>query len=108
MNHNRQIRSCTATAFAAAVLSLLPPAWSQDAAPAKEKKPAAAAKPAAGKAAGKPVDLAPPEDPVVTALLAAKPTAPSEVLRTAQLLLEAGRPELAKRFLKKLPRCQTR
>ncbi len=102
MNHNRQIRSCAATAFAAAVLSLLPPAWSQDAAPAKEKKPAAAAKPAAGKAAGKPVDLAPPEDPVVTALLAAKPTAPSEVLRTAQLLLEAGRPELAKRFLKKL------
>ena len=39
MNHNRQIRSCAATAFAAAVLSLLPPAWSQDAAPAKEKSP---------------------------------------------------------------------
>ena len=39
---------------------------------------------------------------MVTALLASNPTTPSEIFRTAQLLLEAGRPELAKRFLKKL------
>src|SRR5208282_192351 len=77
-----------------------------DDAPVKEKK----AKPAAAKAAGDekaaaartPVNLAPPEDPVVTALLTSNPTTPSETFRTAQLLLEAGRPELAKRFLKKL------
>ena len=60
-------------------------------------------KPAGGESRlSEPVNLAPPEDPVVTALLASNPTTPSEIFRTAQLLLEAGRPELAKRFLKKL------
>ena len=39
---------------------------------------------------------------MVTALLGSNPTTPSEIFRTAQLLLEAGRPELTKRFLKKL------
>ena len=53
-------------------------------------------------AGGKPVNLAPPEDPVVTALLLSNPTTPAEIFHTAQLLLEAGRPELAKRYLKKL------
>ncbi len=73
----------------------------QDDAPAKDKK----AKPAPPKAAvkaGKPVNLAPPEDPVVTALLTSNPKTPSDIFRTAQLLLQAGRPELAKQFLKKL------
>ena len=39
---------------------------------------------------------------MVTALLASNPTTPSEIFHTAQLLLQAGRPELAKGFLKKL------
>ena len=39
---------------------------------------------------------------MVTALLASNPTTPSDIFHTAQLLLEAGRPELAKRFLQKL------
>ena len=86
--------------------SLTASAQGLDEAPAKEKKAKpAAAKPAGGdkaRPAGKPVNLAPPEDPVVTALLASNPTTPSEIFHTAQLLLEAGRPELAKRFLKKL------
>ncbi|MGO9113862.1 MAG: hypothetical protein ACLP9L_31925 [Thermoguttaceae bacterium] len=54
------------------------------------------------RAAGKAVNLAPPEDPVVTALLTSNPTTPAEIFRTAQLLLGAGRPELAKQFLQKL------
>ena len=49
-----------------------------------------------------PVDLGPPEDPVVAALLSSNPTTPSEIFHTAQLLLEASRPELAKQYLQKL------
>ncbi len=66
-------------------------------------KPAAAAKaPAAHGPAAGPADLAPPEDPVVAALLASNPTTPSEIFHTAQLLLDASRPELAKGYLRKL------
>ncbi|MGA2253992.1 MAG: hypothetical protein ABSG53_04965, partial [Thermoguttaceae bacterium] len=97
-------------------LSLTASAQAPGEAPAAEKQDRpAAAKPAAGKAAagkaaggekakaaGKAVNLAPPEDPVVTALLASNPRTPSEIFSTAQLLLQAGRPELAKGFLKKL------
>jgi len=76
----------------------------------EEPAKGAAGRPAAGKAAGGntakaaggPVNLAPQEDPVVTALLASNATAPAEIFRTAQLLLQAGRPELAKGFLKRL------
>ena len=60
-----------------------------------------AAEEKATRAAGS-FSLAPPEDPVVAALLASNPTTPSEVFHTAQLLLQAGRPELAKKFLKRL------
>ncbi len=89
-------------------------AAAQDEAPApakqgKASRPAAAKTPAGkaavadrAKASGKALDLAPPEDPVVTALLTSNPTTPSEIFRTAKLLLEAGRPEFAKRFLQKL------
>ena len=55
-----------------------------------------------GEKAGKPVNLGPREDPVITALLSSAPTTPSDIFRTAQLLVEAGRPELAKGYLKKL------
>ncbi len=86
-----------------------PPAAKPAAAKPPAAKPAAskplASKPAAADKAGvvgRPLTLAPAEDPVVTALLALKPTTPSEVFHTAQLLLEAGRPELAKKFLKQL------
>ena len=50
----------------------------------------------------RPADLGPPEDPVVAALLASNPTTPSEIFHTAQLLLDASRPELAKKYLRKL------
>jgi CheY-like chemotaxis protein len=101
--------------FYLAALAQAPDAGPAAEKPAAEKKtPPAAAKaatkaPAAkaatgGKAgtAGKAANLAPPEDPVVTALLTSNPTTPSDIFRTAQLLLDAGRPELAKRFLQKL------
>jgi len=85
-----------------------PPAGEKANPPAAGK--ATPAKAAGGKAAagdkakppGKAATLAPPEDPVVTALLASNPTTPPEIFHTAQLLLQAGRPELAKGFLKKL------
>jgi len=96
MNHIRQI-----LLYAGICFSLTASAQGIDEAPAKEK----AGKPTAGSkagAAGKSVNLAPPEDPVVTALLASNPTTPSEIFTTAQLLLQAGRPELAKGFLKKI------
>ena len=85
--------------------------------PTVRTKPAAKAKPkpAAAKAPRRrrkrlpravqrvhPADLGPPEDPVVAALLASNPTTPSEIFHTAQLLLEASRPELAKKYLRKL------
>lgn len=101
MNHIRQTLLYVGICF-----SLTVSAQGFDEAPAKEKN----GKPAAGKAArdgkagaaGKSVNLGPPEDPVVTALLAANSTTPSEIFSTAQLLLQAGRPELAKGFLKKI------
>ena len=116
MNPLRQtLRYAGMAWFVGICCSLTASAQGLDEAPAKEKKdkPAAgAAAPARGSrsaaggdkagADGKPVNLAPPEDPVVTVLLASNPTTPAEIFRTAQLLLEAGRPELAKRFLKKL------
>jgi len=107
MNYIRQILLCAGMAwFVGTCFVVTASAQGLDDAPAKGKKAKpAAAKPAEGdkpRPAGKPVNLAPPEDPVVTALLASKPTTPSEIFRTAQLLLEAGRPELAKGFLKKL------
>ncbi len=111
MNHIRQTLLYAGMAWLAGMcFSLSASAQAADEAPAKEKKAkpaaAAAARPAAGSAkagaVGSPVNLAPPEDPVVTALLTSNPTTPSEIFRTAQLLLEAGRPELAKRYLKKL------
>jgi hypothetical protein len=79
--------------------------------PAAKAKPAAAkapaAQPRAAQAQGRatpagPADLGPPEDPVVAALLASNPKTPSEIFHTAQLLLDASRPELAKRYLRKL------
>jgi hypothetical protein len=63
---------------------------------------AAAKAPGARGPAGAPANLAPPEDPVVAALLASNPTTPSEIFHTAQLLLDASRPELAKTYLRKL------
>ena len=117
MSHIRQTLLYAGMAWVAGMCSSLT-AFAQDPgeAPAaeKQKPPAAvkpvAAKPAPGKAAGgdkakaagKAVNLAPPEDPVVTALLASNPITAAEIFRTAQLLLQAGRPELAKGFLKKL------
>ncbi len=106
MNHIRQKLFFAGMAWVAAMcFSFTVSAQDADEAPVKDKKAKpAAAKPVGDKAkpAGKPVNLAPPEDPVITALLASKPTTPSELFRTAQLLLEAGRPELAKGLLKKL------
>ena len=110
MNHIRQTLPYAGIVFVAAMcFSLTVAAQAPDEAPAKKAKPAAAGTAQRSTAerektgtAGKPVNLGPPEDPVVTALLASNPTTPSEIFHTAQLLLEAGRPELAKRFLKKL------
>jgi hypothetical protein len=86
-----------------------PPAKGKQVNPATEKAAvgkaagkAAAGKAATGKAGGGTLSLAPPEDPVVTALLTSNPTTPSDIFRTGQALLDAGRPELSKRFLKKL------
>jgi hypothetical protein len=73
--------------------------------PAAAKAPASPARPAQAQGhatAGAPADLGPPEDPVVAALLASNPQTPSEIFHTAQLLLDASRPELAKRYLRKL------
>ena len=108
MNHIRQILLFVGMAWVAGTcFSLVASAQDVDNAPAKEKKatptgPRSATGGEKAKAAGKPVNLTPPDDPVVTALLASKPTTPAEIFRTAQVLLEAGRPELAKGFLKKL------
>jgi hypothetical protein len=104
MNQIRQRLLCFVIASIIAV-GVAAPTAAQDTAPAAAKQ----ARPAAPKAAGgnraapaQAVDLAPPEDPVVTALLTSNPTTPSEIFSTAQSLLEAGRPELAKKFLRKL------
>ena len=70
--------------------------------PAAAKAPAEAKVPAARGPAAATADLAPPEDPVVAALLASNPKTPSEIFHTAQLLLDASRPELAKKYLRKL------
>jgi len=71
--------------------------------PAAAKAAAAEAKsPAAGGQGVQPADIGPAEDPVVAALLASNPTTPAEIFHTAQLLLEASRPELAKKYLRKL------
>ncbi len=82
------------------------PLFAQDEVPAKPKaKPKAAApadRPVRGTGIQKAVNLAPPEDPVVEALLGSNPTAPADLFRTAQTLVQAGRPELAKGFLAKL------
>ena len=122
MSAPRPILLCTATALLAGIcLCWSTAAHAQDQAPAKPKaKPAAPrgpaaptrpsleaqgrATPAQGRATqgGAPVELGPPEDPVVAALLSSNPTTPSEVFHTAQLLLEANRPELAKKYLRKL------
>jgi hypothetical protein len=66
------------------------------------KAPAAAKSPAARRPATGTAELGPPEDPIVAALLASNPKTPSEIFHTAQLLLEASRPELAKKYLRKL------
>ncbi len=104
MNHIRQRLLFAAMALLAG--SLTAPAQDLEQTPAKGKTARAApAKPAGGErpaAASPPVNLTPAEDPVIAALLGSNPTAPSDIFRRAQLLLEAGRPELAKRFLKKL------
>ena len=102
----RQKLFCVGIALTAMCCALSASAQNPDEAPAKEKKAKpAATKPAApekAEPATKSADLGPPEDPVVTALLTSNPTTPSEIFHTAQLLLQAGRPELAKGFLKKL------
>ena len=105
MNHIRKTLLYAGMAWAAlACFSQTAPAQDADEPPAKGKAKPAAKAAGGGKAAatGKPVSLAPPEDPVVTALLTSNPKTPSEIFSTAQLLLEAGRPDLAKGFLKKL------
>jgi len=48
------------------------------------------------------VPSAKPEDPVVAAVLAAKPTTPWEKIRAAEILARLGRPDLAKDFLKQV------
>ena len=79
---------------------------------AQVEEPAPAAPPAASAAppppaAGKPADEAfgkatLPDDPAVAALLAAKPTTPSECAKTAKILVDLHQPALAKQFLKKV------
>jgi CheY-like chemotaxis protein len=96
-------------------------AWAQDEAPAKPAKKAAAAKakPAIAAPAKPPKakpdktetkekaappskdELAPP-DPAVEAILDAKPTAPSDVLKAAILMVGLKRPDLAKKYLAQL------
>ena len=106
MNHIRPTLLYVAMAWIAGMCSsLTASAQDLDEPPAKDKKPnrPQARQPRRkAKAAGKAANLGPPEDPVVMALLASNPTTPSEIFHTAQLLLQAGRPELAKRYLKKL------
>ncbi len=84
--------------------------FAQDENPAPETLPPAAAapKPVAGKAAAKADDSSfgkssvLPDDPAVAALLAANPTTPSELARTAKILVDLHQPALAKQFLKKI------
>jgi hypothetical protein len=108
MNQTRQRLFCAGMAWLAGTCFLLvASAQGPDDAPAKEKKAKPATKAAAPKAAtpragGKRVDLSPPEDPLITALLASPPTTPAETFHTAESLLQAGRPELAKKYLRKL------
>jgi hypothetical protein len=98
MNHIRQTLLFAGMAWVAGTCSLLTtPAKGKAAVPAA----AGAAKPSPASTPVATANLA-PEDPVVTALLGTNPTTPSDIFRRAQLLLEAGRPELTKRFLKKL------
>ena len=95
MNHIRYTLLYAGMAWVAGMcFSLNASAQGIDDAPAAKKQRAPVV--------GKPVNLAPADDPVVTALLASNPTTPAEIFHTAQLLLEAGRPELAKRYLKKI------
>jgi hypothetical protein len=71
--------------------------------PAAEAKPKPdAAKPAekADDAFGKSSVL--PDNPAVAALLAANPTTPNEMARTAKILVDLHEPALAKQFLKKI------
>ena len=118
MNHIRQTLFYAGMAWIAGMcFSLECVGTGPDEAPAKEKK----AKPAAGKAAAgekaggakagharKPINLAPPEDPVVTALLASNPTTPSEIFHTAQLLLEAGQAGVGQAIPEETPGCEAR
>ena len=88
---------CTAAMFLAGIcLFCNSPASGQKAASATKAR--AEAPPASGKVG----EIGPQDDPVVTALLASNPKTPSETFKTGQLLLEAGRPELAKRSFRKL------
>ncbi len=84
--------------------------------PAVEKAPAEKApaeKPAKKQAAGKSAATAdaekpsaakelPPESPAVTAVLETKPATPVECMRAARVLVDLGRPDLAKDLLKKV------
>ena len=69
-------------------------------APAAERAKAPAEK-TAGKAAES-VELPPPEDPAVQAVLESKPTTPAECVRAAKVLADLQRPDLAKILLKKV------
>ncbi len=106
MNYIRPTLLYVAMAWIAGMCSSLSvSAQDVDNAPAADKKPKAAGKATVSdraKAAGKAANLGPPDDPVVMALLASNPSSPSEIFHTAQSLLQAQRPELAKRYLKKL------
>ncbi len=48
------------------------------------------------------VETRQPLDPAVAAVLATKPTTPSELIRAARILADLGRPDLAKGLLKKV------
>ena len=114
-----RLLSAAAFFLAGICLSWSTAAHAQDQAPPKAKPKVAAKAPAAAtprpstRSAGAPAQgsatqgaapaaLGPAEDPVVAALLSSDPATPSEIFHTAQLLLEASRPELAKKYLRKL------
>jgi CheY-like chemotaxis protein len=113
VNCKRQIALARALIAISVLLALAMPLRAQDEAPAKKKSHAAKAHPAPAKSSGthtrperRPTAadavVAPLDDPAVVALLATKPATPAEWARTAKILADLKRPDLAKKFLQKV------
>ena len=106
-------RTCVAGLAAVLMLALHGPLQAQDEAPAKKpakkaasgaKAPAAAAPKAARSPAASDAAVPAPEapNPAVEAILANDPRTPEELTRSAKILADLGRPDLAKGFIRRV------